>query len=151
MKIAIVEEKRPFALEEIVVGRDDNDIKKYKKKGTILIGRHIVGTGEDAHMTTPLLLDVLRPHILMITGKRGTGKCLHEDTLITLEDGSCVPIKELDNKNNKILCINENLKMQSAERTEFYKRDVNRLIHVKLRSGREIKLTPEHPLLTISG
>src|SRR3989338_8784518 len=74
MKIAIVEEKRPFALEEIVVGRDDNDLKKYEKKGTILIGKHIVGTGEDAHMTTPLLLDVLRPHVMMITGKRGSGK-----------------------------------------------------------------------------
>ncbi len=74
MRISAVEEKKPFALEEIVVGRDDSDLKNYKKMGTILIGKHIVGTGEDAHMTTPLLLDVLRPHVMMITGKRGTGK-----------------------------------------------------------------------------
>ncbi len=76
VRVAVIEEKKekPFALEEIVVGRDDNDMKKYMKKGTILIGKHIVGTGEDAHTTTPLLLDVLRPHLIMITGKRGTGK-----------------------------------------------------------------------------
>src|SRR3989344_5290173 len=116
MRISAVEEKKPFALEEIVVGRDDSDLKNYKKMGTILIGKHIVGTGEDAHMTTPLLLDVLRPHVMMITGKRGTGKCLHEDTLVALDDGSCVPIKELENKNNKILCIDENLKMQASKR-----------------------------------
>ena len=61
-------------LEEIVVGRDEEDLKKYGKTGTISIGRHLVGTGEDAHLTTPVLLDVLRPHILTIMGKRGSGK-----------------------------------------------------------------------------
>jgi len=76
------EEKRAFVLEEIVVGRDDNDMKKYRKKGTVLIGKHIVGTGEDAHMTTPLLLDVLRPHVMMITGKRGSGKSFSLGVLI---------------------------------------------------------------------
>ncbi len=72
--VNVLEEKRPFVLEEIVIGRDDDDMKKYGKKGTILTGKHIVGTGEDAHVTTPLLFDVLRPHIMMITGKRGSGK-----------------------------------------------------------------------------
>ncbi len=75
-RVSVLEGKREklFALEEIVVGRDDNDMKRYGKNGTILIGKHIVGTGEDAHLTTPLLLDVFRPHIMMITGKRGSGK-----------------------------------------------------------------------------
>ncbi|MFH0832520.1 MAG: ATP-binding protein [Candidatus Aenigmatarchaeota archaeon] len=61
-------------MEEIVVGRDEEDMKKYGKRGTILLGRHLVGTGEDAHLTTSLLLDVVRPHLIIITGKRGTGK-----------------------------------------------------------------------------
>lgn len=61
-------------MEEVVVGRDEEDLRKYGKRGTILIGRHLVGTGEDAHLTTPVLLDVLRPHVITITGKRGSGK-----------------------------------------------------------------------------
>ncbi len=49
-------------------------MEKYGKKGTIFIGKHIVGMGEDAHLTSPVLLDVLRPHILCLMGKRGSGK-----------------------------------------------------------------------------
>lgn len=59
---------------EIVVGRDDEDMAKYGTEGTLFIGKHLVGTGEDAHMTTPVLLDALRPHIILISGKRGQGK-----------------------------------------------------------------------------
>ncbi len=59
---------------EVVIGRDDDDLRKYGAEGAVLIGRHLVGTGEDAHLTTPVLLDVLRPHVITICGKRGTGK-----------------------------------------------------------------------------
>ncbi|MCX6818934.1 MAG: ATP-binding protein [Candidatus Aenigmarchaeota archaeon] len=61
-------------MEEVVIGRDDEDMKKYGREGTIVLGKHLVGTGEDAHLTTPVLLDVLRPHVLIISGKRGYGK-----------------------------------------------------------------------------
>jgi DNA helicase HerA-like ATPase len=61
-------------MEEVVIGRDEEDLEKYGKKGTILIGKHLVGKGEDAHLTTPVMLDVLRPHVMVITGKRGSGK-----------------------------------------------------------------------------
>ncbi len=59
---------------EIVVGRSAEDVKKYGLYGTAYIGRHIVGTGEDAHMTSKILLDVVRPHVMLICGKRGSGK-----------------------------------------------------------------------------
>ncbi len=61
-------------LVEVVVGRDEDDARAYGTKGTILIGKHLVGTGEDAHMTSPVLMDVLRPHIITLCGKRGEGK-----------------------------------------------------------------------------
>lgn len=61
-------------MEEVVIGRDEEDMKKYGKRGTILLGKHLVGTGEDAHLTTSVLLDVLRPHVIIISGKRGYGK-----------------------------------------------------------------------------
>jgi hypothetical protein len=59
---------------EIVIGRDEEDLQTYGQEGTIFIGKHMVGSGEEAHTTTPILLDVLRPHIFTLTGKRGCGK-----------------------------------------------------------------------------
>ena len=61
-------------LREIVIGRDDEDRKKYGKRGAIYFGKHIVGEGEDANLTNPVHLDVARPHVSLICGKRGTGK-----------------------------------------------------------------------------
>ncbi|MBI2085514.1 MAG: ATP-binding protein [Candidatus Aenigmarchaeota archaeon] len=59
---------------EIIVGRSQDDLKKYGSLGTAYIGKHIVGLGEDAHMTSKILLDLVRPHVMLICGKRGTGK-----------------------------------------------------------------------------
>lgn len=59
---------------ETVAGRNKRDFGKYGMKSTGYIGKHIVGTGEDAHLTTKVFLDFLSPHIILITGKRGTGK-----------------------------------------------------------------------------
>lgn len=59
---------------EIIVGRDWDDLKKYGSKGTIAIGRNIVGTGTETHLATPIKVDVLRPHITVVVGKRGSGK-----------------------------------------------------------------------------
>ncbi len=59
---------------EIVIGRDEEDSRKYGTEGTLNMGKHLVGTGEETHLTTPVLLDALRPHVITITGKRGEGK-----------------------------------------------------------------------------
>lgn len=61
-------------LEEIVIGREPDDIRKYGKTGCAFIGRHIVGTGFETHLTNPVLMDLMRPHVMLIVGKRGTGK-----------------------------------------------------------------------------
>lgn len=136
---------------EIVVGRDESDLKRYGEDGTILLGKHIVGTGEEVHLTTPLLLDVLRPHIIVLTGKRGEGKCLHADTLVRMEDNSLVMIKDLENVDKKILALNSEGKLVAAEKTNFYRRTVSEMLLLRLKNGGEIKLTPEHPLLTQNG
>ena len=62
------------AVTEIVVGRDLEDTKKFGSSGTINIGKHIVGTGDDAHFTTAVMMDILRPHLMILCGKRGSGK-----------------------------------------------------------------------------
>lgn len=59
---------------EVIVGREPEDIKKYGSSGCIYIGKHIVGKGEDAHLTNRILMDVVRPHVILVVGKRGTGK-----------------------------------------------------------------------------
>ncbi|MEM3771954.1 MAG: ATP-binding protein [Candidatus Micrarchaeia archaeon] len=61
-------------LEEIIIGREPDDIKKYGSKGCIFIGKHIVGSGFETHLTNPVLMDVARPHLVLIAGKRGSGK-----------------------------------------------------------------------------
>jgi len=58
-----------MAIEDIIIGRDPEDLKKYGKKGCIFLGRHIVGRGFEYHLTNPVLMDVLRPHVILITGK----------------------------------------------------------------------------------
>ena len=61
-------------MESIIVGRDREDLQKYGDKGTAFIGKHIVGKGEDAHLTNRIMMDVTRPHVLLVCGKRGSGK-----------------------------------------------------------------------------
>lgn len=59
---------------ETIVGRTKEDLEKFGSVATGYIGKHIVGTGEDAHLTTKVFIDLLRPHIILLSGKRGTGK-----------------------------------------------------------------------------
>ena len=136
---------------DIIIGRDTADREKFGEQALVFLGKSYVKMGQYTSLSNRILLDVARSHVILVAGKRGSGKCLHEDTLITLADGSQVPIKELENKGEKVLALNENLKIQEAKRTDFFSRSVNRLLKLTLRSGKEIKLTPEHPLLTIKG
>ena len=59
---------------ETIIGRDQKDREIYGKRGVILIGKNLVGDGEDAHLTTDVFLDVARPHVMTVCGKRGEGK-----------------------------------------------------------------------------
>ncbi len=67
---------------ETVVGRTKEDLEKLGIKASGYIGKHIVGTGEDAHLTTKVLIDLLKPHVILISGKRGTGKSYSAATII---------------------------------------------------------------------
>lgn len=59
---------------ETIVGRTKEDLVKFENKATGYIGKHIVGTGEDAHLTTKVFIDLLKPHVILVSGKRGSGK-----------------------------------------------------------------------------
>jgi len=140
-----------FQSEDIIVGRISSHIKKYEKKATGYIGKVVVSGGDDPVLGKNVLMDLSRSHVAIVCGKRGGGKCLTGDTLITLEDGREVPIKELEKENKKIISLQDNLKLKTTIKEQFYKRTVNKILDINLRSGKNLKLTPEHPLLTITG
>ena len=136
---------------DIIIGRDDTDKKKFGDRGLVKIGKGFVKMGQYTSLSNNIYMDVARSHVILVAGKRGSGKCLHEDTLISLENGSYIPIKDLELNKERVLSLNNSLKIESSEKTEFFSREVNKLLKIRLRSGKEIKLTPEHPLLTITG
>ena len=136
---------------DIIIGRDESDKKKFGDKGIIYIGKGYVKMGNYTSLSNKIWMDIARNHVVLVCGKRGSGKCLHGDTLITLADGSQIPIKDLENNKERVLSLNEKLKMEQSEKSDFFSRKVSKLLKLKLRSGKEIKLTPEHPLLTIKG
>ncbi|HLP80202.1 MAG TPA: DUF87 domain-containing protein [Acidobacteriota bacterium] len=59
---------------DIVIGRDEADRKRYGKKGTILIGKHYVKMGQTQSLSTDILMDITRSHVMFVCGKRGGGK-----------------------------------------------------------------------------
>ncbi len=136
---------------EIILGRAKEKREKYGLNGTIFIGKQYVQMGQFLSLANPIYLDVASPHVVLVAGKRGSGKCVTGDTQIVLEDGRCMPIKELESDDASVWGLDNNLKVTGLSRSGFYKRTVNKLLKITMRSGREIKLTPEHPLLTVSG
>jgi hypothetical protein len=61
-------------LEPIIVGREPKELAKFGTKGTVFLGKHVVGSGFESHMTNPVQMDMARPHVVLIVGKRGSGK-----------------------------------------------------------------------------
>lgn len=134
-----------------IIGRSLDDIEKYGERGTAYLGKVVMSAGERPVLGRKIVCDVAKPHVMLICGKRGGGKCLAGDTLITVADGSLVEIKELENDSRKVMSLSQDYKIKESDKKEFFKRPVNKLLEMELRSGRKIKLTPEHPLLTIGG
>lgn len=59
---------------EIIIGRSESDKKKYGTEGTIFIGKQYIKMGEQMSLANKVLMDVIRPHVVLIAGKRGEGK-----------------------------------------------------------------------------
>src|SRR3989344_3719964 len=131
---------------DIIIGRNEADRKLFKEKGTILVGKQYVKMGQTTSLSNPVYMDVAGSHVVFIVGKRGSGKCLHGDTLITLSDGSQAKIKDLETKDQGVFTLDENLKIRIEQKTNFYRRPVGKLLEIKFRTGRAIQVTPKHQL-----
>ena len=59
---------------DITIGRNEEDKKTLKKEGLIHIGRGYVKMGQYNSLSNNLYLDVARSHVILVAGKRGSGK-----------------------------------------------------------------------------
>lgn len=69
-------------LNEILVGRDLSDLAKYGSRGMGYVAKHLVGEKGETHLTTAVRVDLSRPHIIGLFGKRGQGKSYTMGNLI---------------------------------------------------------------------
>jgi hypothetical protein len=59
---------------DVIVGRNEEDKKKFGDNGTIFLGKHYVKMGRTTSLSNNVLIDVTRAHVFFIVGKRGSGK-----------------------------------------------------------------------------
>jgi DNA helicase HerA-like ATPase len=59
---------------DIIVGRNESDKKLFGKKGLIRIGRGYVKMGQYNSLSNDIYLDIARSHVILVAGKRGSGK-----------------------------------------------------------------------------
>jgi len=59
---------------DIIIGRDKADKGRFGKKGLIYIGKGYVTMGNYTSLSNLIWMDVVRSHVILISGKRGSGK-----------------------------------------------------------------------------
>ena len=82
-------------------------------------------------------------------GEAGIGKCvaLFENDFIVSGDGNLIN----NPKVSEVFTLNNDLKIEKCKVKNHFQREVNELIKIRLSSGKQIFLTPEHLVLTIKG
>ncbi len=59
---------------KIILGRTESDKKKMGDKAAVFLGRHYVKMGQITSLSSNILMDVARSHVVLVSGKRGSGK-----------------------------------------------------------------------------
>ncbi len=59
---------------DIIVGRNESDKKDFGKRGLAFLGKGFVSMGNYSSLSNPIYLDVARGHVILVSGKRGSGK-----------------------------------------------------------------------------
>ncbi|HJZ18815.1 MAG TPA: ATP-binding protein [Candidatus Nanoarchaeia archaeon] len=79
----------------IVIGRDSADKKLFGERGLIFLGKGYVKMGQHTSLSNKIFMDVARSHVILIAGKRGSGKSY---TLgVIAEELSSLPKEESQN------------------------------------------------------
>ena len=80
---------------DIIIGRDASDKERFGDKGLIFLGKGYVKMGNTTSLSNKIWLDVARSHVILIAGKRGSGKSY---TLATIaEELSNLPEENAQN------------------------------------------------------
>ncbi|MFC1686275.1 ATP-binding protein [Nanoarchaeota archaeon] len=59
---------------DVIIGRNESDKVKFEKEGLLYLGKGYVKMGTTSSLSNPILMDVARSHVVLIAGKRGSGK-----------------------------------------------------------------------------
>ncbi|MCL4398897.1 DUF87 domain-containing protein [Candidatus Parvarchaeota archaeon] len=59
---------------DVIIGRNEKDLRDYGPLATTMIGKQYITMGNIVSLGNQILLDALRPHVVLIAGKRGSGK-----------------------------------------------------------------------------
>lgn len=70
----------------IIIGRNEADRKKFGDNGVVLIGKSYVKMGRTTSLSNKMFLDIVRSHVVLVCGKRGSGKSY---TLGVISEGIC--------------------------------------------------------------
>ena len=93
----------------------------------------------------------------LLSGPPGAGKCMPADTLVfDPSTGSRVPLIDLIEAGEsgvdvEVLALGLDGKLRPAKVSHFIRNGVRDVFQVKLRSGRRVRATGNHPLLTVTG
>jgi uncharacterized protein len=59
---------------DIIVGRNKTDKQDFKERGLTYIGKSFVKMGQYTSLSNKIFMDVVRSHVVLVAGKRGSGK-----------------------------------------------------------------------------
>lgn len=88
--------------------------------------------------------------VTVLLGTRETGKCLSKSTPLQLADGRVILAGDCK-AGDTVLAMGEDLKIRPTPVLLTADMGLQRCLKTKLRSGRSIVSTPEHPFYTIDG
>jgi len=60
--------------QDIIIGRNEIDKKDFGEKGLAFLGKGYVKMGQYNSLSNRILMDVVRSHVVLVAGKRGSGK-----------------------------------------------------------------------------
>ncbi|MFA6887954.1 MAG: DUF87 domain-containing protein [Candidatus Woesearchaeota archaeon] len=59
---------------DLIIGRDQKDREKFGTKGAIFLGKQYVTMGQTTSVSNDVYMDMVRSHVVLVAGKRGSGK-----------------------------------------------------------------------------
>ncbi|MCK5321554.1 ATP-binding protein [Candidatus Pacearchaeota archaeon] len=59
---------------DVIIGRNESDKKNFGRRGLAYIGKTYVTMGNYTSLSNPIYMDIARSHVILISGKRGSGK-----------------------------------------------------------------------------